>query len=93
MKIQRREFLKGTVALAAASALPENLGAAAANAGACPYLGRTEDCAQFRIIQPGLTISKVESWTQGRYGIEEDANAGEALYNPAWIEKAACLKS
>ncbi len=69
MKIQRREFLKGTVALAAVSGLPANLGAAAANAGSYPYLGRTEHYAEFRIIDPGLTITKVESWTQGQYGI------------------------
>jgi L-alanine-DL-glutamate epimerase-like enolase superfamily enzyme len=36
---------------------------------AYPYLGRTEDYSEFRIIEPGLSIAKVESWTQGQYGI------------------------
>ena len=173
MKIPRREFLKSTAALAAVTSLPAGRARAAAGTTAYPYLGRTEDYADFRIIEPGLTITKVESWTQGAYGIvrittndgregwgqlstfepditatvphsshlalvtlfslhfmaaipnagpvvefsiEEDANAGESLYspalkvvdgkvkipngpgwgvkiNPAWIEKAAYLKS
>src|SRR5512137_1988006 len=68
--MKRREFLKSTVALAAVSGLPASLNAgAAAGAKSYPYLGRTEDYAEFRIIEPGLTISKVESWTQGQYGI------------------------
>ena len=69
MKIQRREFLKSTAALAAMTSLPAGLARAAASATAYPYLGRTEDYAEFRIIEPGLTITKVESWTQGQYGI------------------------
>jgi len=67
--MKRREFLKSTVALAAVSGLPANLNAGpAAGAKSCPYLGRTEDYAEFRIIEPGLIISKVESWTHGEYG-------------------------
>src|ERR1019366_7374523 len=68
MKRQRREFLRSTVALAVISGLPSSLGAAA-SAGGYPYLGRTEDYAEFRIIDPGLTITRVESWTQGQFGI------------------------
>ena len=60
MKMQRREFLRSTVALAVISGLPSSLGAAA-SAGGYPYLGRTEDYAEFRIIDPGLTITRVES--------------------------------
>lgn len=69
MKIQRRKFLQSTVALAAASALPERLGAEAADARSYAYLGRTEDYPEFRVIDPGLVITKIESWTQGQYGI------------------------
>jgi L-alanine-DL-glutamate epimerase-like enolase superfamily enzyme len=67
--MNRREFLNGTVALAAASASPGKLSAAPANAKSYPYLGRTEDYSEFRVINPGLTITKVESWTQGQYGV------------------------
>jgi len=42
---------------------------ASSSPGSYPYLGRTEDHSEFRIIDPGLTIAKVESWTQGQYGI------------------------
>lgn len=70
MKIQRRQFLKGTAALAAFSGLPASGSAAAVTeAKAYPYLGRTEDYAEFRIIEPGLILTKVESWTRGSYGI------------------------
>jgi L-alanine-DL-glutamate epimerase-like enolase superfamily enzyme len=69
MKIQRREFLKSTAALAAITSLPAALARAAAGAAAYPYLGRTDDYAEFRIIEPGLTLTKVESWTQGQFGI------------------------
>jgi len=69
MKIQRREFLKTMAALAAVANPPVSLVAAATAPKSYPYLGRTEDYAEFRIIEPGLTISKVESWTQGPYGI------------------------
>jgi L-alanine-DL-glutamate epimerase-like enolase superfamily enzyme len=67
--MQRRDFLKSTAALAAMTSLPAGLARAAATPTANPYLGRTEDYAEFRIIEPGLTITKVESWTQGSYGI------------------------
>ena len=69
MKIQRREFLKSAAALAAMTSLPSDVARAAASASAYPYLGRTDDYAEFRIIEPGLTITQVESWTQGSYGI------------------------
>src|ERR1035438_10036745 len=69
MRMQRREFLKSAVALAAVSGLPASREAAAASARGYPYLGRTEDYAEFRIIDPGLRITKVESWTQGQHGI------------------------
>jgi L-alanine-DL-glutamate epimerase-like enolase superfamily enzyme len=69
MNIQRRELLKSAAALAATAGLPASFARAAASDTAYPYLGRTEDYAEFQIIEPGLTITRVESWTQGSYGI------------------------
>ena len=69
MNIQRRELLKSAAALVAAARLPDSCARAAAGDTAYPYLGRTEDYAEFRIIEPGLTLTMVESWTQGSYGI------------------------
>ena len=69
MRLQRRAFLKGTTALVAFSSWPDSPVRAATSSTSYPYLGRTEDYSEFRIIDPGLTISKVESWTQGQYGI------------------------
>jgi len=67
--MNRREFLKITAAVAAVSNLPRTVDAAAtAKTDSYPYLGRTEDYSEFRIIPPGLTITKVESWTSGAYG-------------------------
>src|SRR5579884_1113099 len=34
-----------------------------------PYLGRTEDYADFQIITPGRTLTKIETWTRGMVGI------------------------
>jgi L-alanine-DL-glutamate epimerase-like enolase superfamily enzyme len=71
MKTQRRDFLKGTAALAAISSLPSGVVGVAAAPGtkSYPYLGRTDDYSEFRVIDSGLTSTKVESWTQGSYGI------------------------
>jgi L-alanine-DL-glutamate epimerase-like enolase superfamily enzyme len=68
MKIRRRDFLKSTAALAATYGLPAGASAATAGVKSYPYLGRTDDYREFRIIDPGLTITKVESWTQGAFG-------------------------
>jgi L-alanine-DL-glutamate epimerase-like enolase superfamily enzyme len=67
--MNRRVFLKSTAALAAGSSLPAGFARAAAGTTAYPYLGRTEDYSEFQIIEPGLTITRVESWTQASYGI------------------------
>ncbi|MGO8750766.1 MAG: mandelate racemase/muconate lactonizing enzyme family protein [Thermoguttaceae bacterium] len=69
MQLRRRELLKSAAALAAVSGLPTSMVRAAAGAPSYAYLGRTEDYVDFRIIDPGLTITKVESWTRGPYGI------------------------
>ncbi len=71
MQLQRRELLRGAAALAAASCLPATSFSdeATQQAQSYPYLGRTEDYVDFRIIEPGLKIAKVESWTLGAYGM------------------------
>jgi L-alanine-DL-glutamate epimerase-like enolase superfamily enzyme len=69
MKTHRRRFLKQAASLAAISNLPLALQAAAPVPKSYPYLGRTKDYAEFRIIEPGLTITKVESWTHGQFGV------------------------
>ena len=65
----RRDFLKSTVALAAVSGSPAGVARAGTSSRSYPYLGRTDDYVDFQIIDPGLTISMVESWTRGQYGI------------------------
>jgi L-alanine-DL-glutamate epimerase-like enolase superfamily enzyme len=69
MRLRRREFLKSAAVLSAVSRLPGGAARAASDARPYHYLGRTEDYAEFRIIDPGLVITKVESWTRGAYGI------------------------
>ncbi len=69
MNANRRAFLKTMAAAGAGAVLPAYNAAAAEREGAYPYLGRTEDYAEFRIIEPGRKISRVESWTLGSYGI------------------------
>ena len=66
--MNRREFLKSTTALAAVTTLPAGVARAATNARSYPYLGRTEDSSEFRIVDLGRKITKVESWTHGQYG-------------------------
>ena len=69
MKLERRTFLKNAAGLAAVSGLPASLAGAASGSAPYRYLGRAEGYSEFRIIDPGLTLAKVESWTQGQYGI------------------------
>ncbi len=71
MKLNRRDFLKGSAAAAALSSLPTRAaqGADTPVAKNYLYLGRSEGYADFSVIEPGLKITKVESWTQGQYGI------------------------
>ena len=69
MKLRRRDFLIRSAAMAAVSSLPSGLVRAEANTPLYPYLGRSEDYVDFHIIDPGLTITKIESWTHGPYGI------------------------
>jgi hypothetical protein len=69
MKIPKRQFLRHTTVLTAAANLPVSVAPAAAAAKSYAYLGRTEDYAEFQIIEPGLVISKVESCTHDAHGI------------------------
>ena len=69
MKLPRRELLKSAAALAAGCMSRAGMVRAATDSATYPYLGRTEDYVDFQIIEPGLAITKVESWTQGQYGI------------------------
>jgi len=69
MNANRRAFLKTMAAAGAGSLLPVHAAVAAEREGAYPHLGRTEDYAEFRIIELGRKISRVESWTLGSYGI------------------------
>jgi L-alanine-DL-glutamate epimerase-like enolase superfamily enzyme len=70
MQLPRRDFLKNLAALTAAASAPTTVGAAETSASkAYPYLGRTEDYSDFRIIEPGLSIAKLESWNQGGFGL------------------------
>ena len=64
MKLRRRDFLIRSAAMAAVSSLPSGLVRAEANTPLYPYLGRTEDYADFHIIDPGLTITSriVDAW-------------------------------
>lgn len=69
MKCSRRELLKHAAAFAGAAGLPLSLFGAEDNTTSYPYLGRTEDYVDFQIISRGLKITKVESWTDGSYGV------------------------
>jgi L-alanine-DL-glutamate epimerase-like enolase superfamily enzyme len=69
MSIPRRDFLKSAAAFAALASVPVSDTGAAERDTAYPYLGRTADYVEFQIIEPGLTIAKVESWTRGSYGV------------------------
>jgi len=51
-----------------------------------PYLGRTEDYAEFQIIDAGRTIERIETWTQGAFGIvritTQDGKEGYGQLSP-----------
>ena len=74
--MQRREFFKNAAALASGAAigLPQN-GSAAESATAetrkrsYPYHGRTDDYTEFRVIEPGRVIQKIETFNQGAFAI------------------------
>lgn len=68
MELPRRTVLKSALLAAGACVAGRAAGGPSAQKR-YPYLGRTEDYVDFRVIEPGRTIAKVESWTRGAYGI------------------------
>jgi len=89
MRLQRREFLKGTAALAAISGLPAGVDAAVpVKAKSYPYLGRIEEDANAgeKLYSPALKV------VDGKVKIPDDPGWGMKI-NPAWTENAAYLKS
>jgi hypothetical protein len=70
VSLGRRELLKAT-ALAArpGAALAAATPTADRKPSSYPCLGRTPDYLEFRIIDPGRSISRIETWTQGSFGI------------------------
>ena len=64
VSLRRREILKAAI-LAACPGLGAKTARAAAEQNRYPYLGRTEDYTEFRIIDPGRKIGRVETWTHG----------------------------
>lgn len=68
MELPRRTVLKSAL-LAAGACVAGRAAGDPSSQKRYPYLGRTEDYVDFRVIEPGRTIAKVESWTRGAYGI------------------------
>jgi len=69
MQLPRRTFLKNLTGVTAVAAAPATSAGAERGPHSYGYLGRTDDYAEFQIIEPGLTIAKIESWTHGGFGI------------------------
>jgi L-alanine-DL-glutamate epimerase-like enolase superfamily enzyme len=69
MRTHRRQFLGTLAAVNVGAMLPLNASAEVPEAPAYPYLGRTEDYSPLRVIDAGRTITALESWTRGAYGI------------------------
>lgn len=71
--------------MAADSSLPSGM-AAAPDDRNYPYLGRTEDYAEFQVIDPGRTIERIETWTRGAFGIvrltTDDGREGYGQLSP-----------
>ena len=93
--INRRTFLQAMAASAAAAGVRFAGAAEAAGTKSYPYLGRTDDYADFQIIEPGLTIRSVESWTQGGYGLvritTNDGKEGWGQMAPFEVETTAMV--
>lgn len=69
MKMARRDFFRNAATLAAASSPALNRLDAAPLDHSYEYLGRTPDYAEHRIIEPGRTIQKIETFTHGSVGV------------------------
>lgn len=94
--IDRRTFIQGMAASAMAAGLPAG-SAVAASAGQATYsyLGRTEDYVDFAIIEPGLKIQALETWTQGGFGLlrvtTSDGREGWGQLSPFEPETTAAV--
>jgi L-alanine-DL-glutamate epimerase-like enolase superfamily enzyme len=70
MRSTRRQFLERTAAAAGALAAFGPRGAGAAETTRpYPYHGRSDDYAELRVIEPGRTIDKIETFTKGSVGV------------------------
>jgi len=73
--MQRREFFKNTALLASGAAIGLPRIGSAADAVAVParksypYHGRPDDYTEFRVIEPGRVIQKIETFNQGMLAI------------------------
>ena len=73
--MQRREFFKHAAVLASGAAIGSPFTGSAAGADAMParrsypYHGRPDDYAEFRVIEPGRVIQKIETFNQGMFAI------------------------
>jgi L-alanine-DL-glutamate epimerase-like enolase superfamily enzyme len=87
VSLGRREILKAAALAACPGAV---LGATAPptdpKPSSYPYLGRTEDYSEFGIIDSGRSISRIETWTHGSFGIArvttEDGGQGYGQLSP-----------
>lgn len=66
--MNRRDFLENAPAFAAPATEPAGVAGTAPTPRIYPYLGRTKDYRDFRTVDAGRKVAKVESWTQGVYG-------------------------
>lgn len=64
--MNRRNFIKAATVLTALGCSGPRTWAAF---NPYPYLGRTGDYPEFKVIEAGRKLRKVESWTRGSYGI------------------------
>jgi L-alanine-DL-glutamate epimerase-like enolase superfamily enzyme len=73
--MQRREFFKNAAMLASGTAIGLPQIGSAAESAAVPakrsysYHGRPDDYAEFRVIEPGRVIQKIETFNQGVFAI------------------------
>ncbi len=87
----RRDFLRWAASTACCGASARR--GAAQDTRPYPYLGRTDDYAEFRIIERGLTIEKVESWANQQYGFvrvtTRDGRQGTGQLSPSEAQTTA----
>jgi len=69
MNIKRREFMTGLAALTTVAATPEPSTSVAASGRSYKYLGRVNGYVEHRIIEPGRTVEKIETFTRGPVGV------------------------